>query len=140
MGKYGDVAVRATELLRSGHNSAEEAWARMAEAVFAGAPGCVRKSCPREAFLGLCQAGLLAGVPASSCRSVDSRANRLYARLTVRLLDAEPGLAGGSRAEIWRLVMRASGADPHKRSNGQIDVVLALWNKRMIDPSGRPAG
>lgn len=133
MGKYGDTAVRTAERLRAGHLSAEDAWRAVAAEVFAGAPEAMRKTCPREAFLGLCQAGLLAGIPAGRCTPAESGRNRRYAAEAVRLLLAEPGLADGGKAVLWRRVMRACGEDPGKRPNEQMDVVLSLWRKRLID-------
>lgn len=140
MGKYGDTAVRATELLRAGHGSAEDAWREVAEDVFPNALDARKKGCPREAFLGLCQAGLLAGVPVDRCRNIASRLNRLYAAVAIRLLKANPDLAHGSKGELWRRVMKEAGADPNKRHNQQMDVVLALWARGWIDTSALPAG
>jgi hypothetical protein len=135
MGKYGDTAVKATELLHSGHRSAEDAWRQAAEAVFSGAPESMRKTCPREAFLGLCQEGMLAGVAASSCRRMEWRLNRSYAVAASHLLVAEPDLAHNGKARLWRRVMRKCGADPNKMHNSQLDVVLALLAKGWIDTS-----
>ncbi|HEX8211669.1 MAG TPA: hypothetical protein VF584_15960 [Longimicrobium sp.] len=135
MGKYGDTAVQAAKLLRSGHRSGEDAWRQVAEAVFAGAPPAMKKTCPREAFLGLCQEGMLAGVPASCCRPVDRGLNRSYAVAAAQLLVAEPDLAHGNKAALWRCVMSKCCADPNKRHNSQLDVVLALWAEGWIDAS-----
>lgn len=140
MGKYGDTAIRVTELLREGYGSAEDAWRDVAEKVFANAPDARKKGCPRETFLGLCQAGLIAGVPASSCRKEDSRQNRLYAVMAVKLLKANPSLADGSKAELWRRVMKESGEDPNKEPNRQMEVVLALWANGLINTSAVPEG
>jgi hypothetical protein len=139
MGKYGDAAVRAAELLRSDRGSAEAAWREVADELFADAPAARRKTCPREAFLGLCQAGLLAGVSASRCAISESGRNRLYATMAVRLLRADPSLARGSRVELWRRVVKEVGADPNKVPNSQMDVVLALWAARLITPSAEPS-
>jgi hypothetical protein len=107
--------------------------------LFANAAAARRKTCPREAFLGLCQAGLLAGVPASSCTISKSGKNRLYATVAVRLLRADPSLARASAIEIWRRVMKNVDADPEKAHNSQMDVVLALWTARLITPSEVPS-
>jgi hypothetical protein len=136
MGKYGTTAVRAAELLRNGYASADEAWREIAAEVFSNAPEAEKKVCPREAFFGLCEAGLIKGVLASTCRRVDTPSlNRGYSVAAARLLVAEGELATGSRSELWRRVMSASGADPGKKHNSQMDVVLALWNADLIDPS-----
>ncbi len=136
MGKYGTTAVQAAKLLRDGHTSADEAWRDVAAEVFPDAPEAKKKGCPREAFLGLCEAGLIRGVSASTCRKVDSPSlNRRYSVAAARLLVADPGLASGSKIDLWHRVMTESGADPGKNQNSQMDVVLALWNAGLIDTS-----
>jgi hypothetical protein len=130
--KYGKLAVRATELLREGCSSAEDAWRQMAEEIFPNAPASQQKTCPREAFLGLCQAGLLAGVPRGRCEASASGRNRDYARVAVGVLRAEPEFASKSKIELWRRVMRECHEDQGKNPNRQMDVVLALWSEGLI--------
>lgn len=132
MGKYGDTAVEAAVLLRNGYRSAEDAWRVIAGEVFRDAPAARGKVCPRETFLGLCQAGLIRGVPATSCIPSNSGLNRGYSVAAVRLLAAEPNLARQGGTELWRRVMSEVGADSTKRHNQQMDVVLSLWNKGLI--------
>ena len=134
MGKYGDTAVRAAGLLQQGHESARDAWQTITEQIFAGSEDGRRKPCPREAFLGLCQAGMIRGVSAASCVESDSGLNRGYAREAVRLLRADPKLAQGASPALWRRVMTELRADETKRHNQQMDVVLTLWNKGLIAP------
>lgn len=136
MGKYGKVARRATELLRDGHGNAEDAWREVAEEIFAGAPASQCKTCPREAFLGLCQAGLLAGVPSSRCGRTTSGRNRRYATVAVELLRADPGLANENKVELWKRVLQMSQEDLNKKPNAQMDVVLTLWAEELIDKKG----
>jgi hypothetical protein len=126
MGKYGATAVRSVELLLSGSGSADAAWNRVVKELFDG-PDAQRKSCPREAFLGLCEAGLIAGVPSDACNTTGSPGrNRMYAIAATRLLLAEPRLAHEGKAKLWRRVISAAGDDPGKRENAQLDVVLSL--------------
>lgn len=132
MGKYGFTAVRSTELLRSGHQSASEAWRVAAEEVFADAPESRDKVCPREAFLGLCAAGLVRDVSPSTCPEPSTSANRRYAVTAVRLLEADAHLVRGSKIDLWRQVLRELGMDPKKKPNEQMDVVLALLNHGLL--------
>jgi hypothetical protein len=134
MGKYGDTAVRAAGLLQDGYESAEEAWRAVAAEMFPDAPEARRKGCPKQAFLGLCQAGLIRGVSSDRCVKADPSLNRDYAQVAVRLLAADPGLAHAGTAELWRRVMEEVRGDPEKRHNQQMDVVLTLWNERLIRP------
>ena len=132
MRKYGDVAVQAARILQSSPKSAEDAWRRTAAKVFVEAPAARAKTCPRETFLGLCQEGLIKGVPASSCLSVDGRKNREYGVAAARILASSPALAGGSKGELWRRVLLEVGADPAKQHNCQLDVVLSLVDAGLI--------
>lgn len=131
MGKYGDTAVRAAGLLQNGYKSAEEAWRAVAAEMFPNTRHGRAKTCPREAFLGLCQAGLIRGVSAASCAEARSDLNRGYAREAVRLLAADPKLAQGTSPALWRRVMKELGID-RKVHNQQMDVVLTLWNEQLI--------
>ena len=106
---------------------------RLTPSGFRDAPEARRKGCPKQAFLGLCQAGLIRGVSGDRCVKTDPSLNRDYAQVAVRLLAADPGLAHAGAAELWRRVMEEVRGDPEKRHNQQMDVVLTLWNKRLIE-------
>jgi len=63
MGVYGESAVRAVELIRTGEcPDPPAAWERAAGEVCCSASSA-EKTGPRCAFLGLCEEGLVAGVP-----------------------------------------------------------------------------
>jgi hypothetical protein len=132
MGKYGSTAVRSVARLRGSHESADEAWRAIAEHTFEGAPESRDKACPRQAFLGLCAAGLIRGVSPGTCTETSRSPNRSYSVTAVRLLVADPSLAQGSKIGLWRRVLRGLGADPKKKPNEQMDVVLALWEQGLI--------
>ena len=98
MGAFGEVAVQSAELVRSGAcDSALKAWETAALTVFPHSESQREKSCPRVAFLGLCEAGLVAGVPASV--SAKASANKDYAVRAARLLALNPGLAASKTAD-----------------------------------------
>jgi hypothetical protein len=128
MGKYGMVAVRATTLVRSGrHGSAPEAWSVAARETFPGSVAAQRKGCPRAAFLGLCEEGLVAGVPVGSY--TQSKENKAYALAAVRLLEMDPALASDGPTALWRKVQKGEERTP----NHQMDVVLSLWSDGLIN-------
>jgi hypothetical protein len=135
MGKYGSTAVRTAGLLRGGCESADEAWQSVAGEVFDDAPDARDKACPREAFLGLCAAGLVRGVSPGTCPEPSRSPNRRYSITAVRLLAADPDLARGSKIGLWRRVLRELGMDPKKKPNEQMEVVLALWEQGLLDAS-----
>jgi len=86
----------------------------------------------REAFLGLCAAGLIRGVSSATCTEPSSSPNRSYSVIAVRLLEANPDLARATKIELWRRVMKELAMDPKKKPNEQMDVVLTLWNQGLI--------
>lgn len=127
MDKYGEVAVRAVKELNA-HSfwTPDAAWKRAAAEVFPRGESSRDKLCPRNAFLGLCEEGLVKGVSAEDYSA--GVENKNYAIEAVRLLRANPQLADCSPAELWKLVMR--GRD--KKANSQMDVVLSLWHAGYI--------
>lgn len=120
MNAYGNVAVRAVELLRGGgFGSPARAWEAAARAAFPHSQSLQDKSCPRLAFLGLCEDGRVAGVPAGTY--TESVANKAYAVRAAGLLAANPDLAARGARVLWDRVIGAS-----KAHNSQMDVVLGL--------------
>jgi hypothetical protein len=47
-----------------------------------------------------------------------------------------PDRAEGSKAALWSEVMARTGSDPHKRHNGQMDVVLSVWEAGLLSAQG----
>lgn len=126
MGKYGSVAVIAAELL-SVHDQPQprEAWDKATEMVFPDSPSSREKSCPRGAFLGLCEAGAIESV--ASGAYTQSVMNKDYAVRGLEALRSDPSLAT-QEVELWRIAV--AGVD--KQSNSQMDVVTALWVRGQI--------
>ena len=124
MGKYGEVALNATELVRARTvRSPVEAWERAALAAFPSQPSSRSKGCPKNAFLGLCEQGLIRGVPSGSY--LRSKDNKQYA------LDAVALLRSGAVAHphaLWERVMQGRV----KKHNQQMDVVISLWSGGLI--------
>jgi hypothetical protein len=125
MREYGDVAIGATELACGGLQPSE-AWEKAARTIFPYSESLQDKGCPRGAFLGLCEDGRVAGVPAGNYTR--SRDNKAYALRAVALLIAEPALANADPKALWERVMNG---DP-KAYNSQMDVVLALWHRGLL--------
>lgn len=127
MAKYGAVALRAVELLRHDPNhSPADAWRKAATETFSNSPASRVKGCPKAAFLGLCEDGLVAGVPARPCGAGTD--NKAYAVEAVRILVRNPSIAAEGAAPLWRRVMNGREKAPNK----QMDVVLALWDAGLI--------
>ena len=122
MSKYGNVACLAAGEARKG-KAPQAAWNESAQKVFPNQPASRDKGCPRCAFLGLAEEGLISGI--SPGGYTNSQDNKNYALTGMNLLRQEPNLCN-SPAELWERVMRMLGLE--KNHNNQMDVVTALWN------------
>jgi hypothetical protein len=131
MGKYGQAAVDAVTLLTKGKAvDPEDAWGKATSAIFRTSKSSRIKSCPRDAFLGVSEAGLVVGVPPGSyTTSVD---NKAYAVTAARLLRANPALSQLGAAGLWRRVMNRLKKSITKTHNQQMDVVKTLFDHGLI--------
>ena len=122
MSKYGKVAGMAADDARLG-GAPKDAWGRAAERVFPNQKPSQDKSCPRCAFLGLAEEGLVVGIPRG--KYTNSTHNKRYAIRAVELLREQPHLSDVPRS-LWRLVVQEE-PNPNKVHNDQMDVVVSLW-------------
>lgn len=126
MANYGEVARRAVGLvLWKPDTTPVEAWAAAGAEVFPRSPSSREKSCPRGAFLGLCEEGVIAGVPPGSYTG--SVLNKGYALRGLAALRSRPHLAT-DRGELWSAVTEGEELQP----NAQMDVVTALWDAGLV--------
>jgi hypothetical protein len=124
--KYGDAAIAAVGLIASGgEKDAVGAWNEAVSRIFPDSHSSRTKSCPRGAFLGLCESGLVKGIPGGSyTRSI---LNKQYALEAVLILRSHPKLVGDPN-QLWYVVVGGSA----KRHNSQMEVVVALWRRSLI--------
>ena len=62
MTKYGKAAIEAIKLLASDScHDPKDAWDKSTEEIFGRGTASQSKGCPRGAFLGLCEQGLIKG-------------------------------------------------------------------------------
>jgi hypothetical protein len=128
MPSYGDVAVRAVTLIRQGvERSPANAWDTAVAEIFPNSKSSQEKSCPRSAFLGLCESGRVQGVSAGTYTR--SKKNKDYALLAIDLLKRNPGLVGDLKL-LWNTVLAGATKEP----NHQMTVVAALWEKNLVLP------
>lgn len=123
MTTYEEMTLKAIELLPEAE-SYESAWLNAAR-ICNKSVSVQKKGCPKNAFLGLAESGLIKNVPAKFSHQPQSR-NAQYAIKAVKLLKQEPCLAENKK-RLWNAAMEAP-----KEHNGQMGVVLALWNKGLI--------
>ena len=130
---YGKVAIEVTKYIQETKEHPMTAWNNFTEEVFGKGSSGANKSCPRSAYLGLCEDGLVAGVPKGNYtrEQKGKKLNKLYAVQAVRMLCTNPFLENDSPDELWNEVMEALGNVPKNHDN-QMNVVLALWHEGMI--------
>ena len=94
------------------------------EKLYATSPVAQQLASPRTAFLGLCEAGLVKGIPAGEY--TDAKDKKTYAARAVALLieAARPW----SRSDLWQAVTDGDGT----KHSSQMDIVLALWKNDLI--------
>jgi hypothetical protein len=126
MGKYGNAAVRAVRTYRDASaESIIDAWESAVAEVFPQSRSSQIKGCPRGTFLGICESGLVEGVPAGAYTK--SAKNKVYGMKAVALLRKNPEYSDDPVA-LWEQVM----AGETKVPNHQMDVVTSLWRNGLI--------
>jgi len=126
MSKYGKAAVEAVKSYTNGAAaSPQDAWESATAKHFGLGTPSQQKGCPRNTFLGLCEAGLVAGVEPGSY--TQSKKNKQYAVDAVAILKQRPSLLDDPKG-LWATVLQG---EP-KKHNQQMDVVIALWKDGLI--------
>lgn len=125
--QYERAAVKAVQLLKSGDfEGPRRAW----DSAIWGetdSGNSADKGCPRGAFLGLCEAGRVKGVPSGDyCRSGKKR-NKNHTLKVLELLEEK--YHGQELPEKTKLWSEAVENVPH---NGQLDVLYGLWKEELI--------
>jgi hypothetical protein len=82
------------------------------------------KSCPKATFLSLCEEGLVKGIPKGSYTK--SVKNKEYALRAVAILKQNTQTTLSPK-ELWNKLELGD-----KRSNSQMDIVIALWDHNLI--------
>jgi len=127
MNAYGKAALAAAQDCERNHRSPTSAWLDAVKKEFPKSVSSQEKCCPRGAFLGLCEAGLVRGIPRGDY--IGGTLNAQYAVVAVTHLWEEPSLANDAR-KLWRSVTSGS-----KKHNCQMDVVIALWRECLLPRS-----
>jgi hypothetical protein len=129
MGQYSRVATRAAQLLEQKvESNPEQAWARAAKEIILKSKKSQEKCCPKLAFIGLCEKGLIQGFEGSP-EATPNRQNKKYAIKAVEILQQHGNI---NKDELWDIVTDEFGK-VGLRHNGQMDVVVALWEKGWIN-------
>ncbi len=119
---YAKSAIKAVELFQVQEITIEEAWYK-AVSLYTESVHSIKKACPKATFLGLCEEGLIEGVPKGSYTS--SIHNKEYAIEAVELIK-HMGLI--HKEVLWDMITDTCG----KRHNAQLDVVYGLVSSNHI--------
>jgi hypothetical protein len=120
---YGRVAIKAAEIFTAAKDRAiEDCWD---EAILECET--VEKPCPKSAFLGLCEEGLVEGIPGGKYLQ-RGRKNKDYALAAVKLMNNDPKAFKLSATELWRQIKPSDV----KNHNCQMDVVLGLRSAGLL--------
>ena len=126
MSKYGNAAVMATKLYREDLAlTPNEAWEQAVLTVFPTSRSSQEKGCPRATYLGLCESGVVSGIPAGNYSR--SEKNKGYALKALSILQQSPTLLE-DKNRLWEIVMESE----IKKANHQMDVVISMWNEGLF--------
>ncbi|GLB51338.1 hypothetical protein NBRC110019_03770 [Neptunitalea chrysea] len=118
--EYGEVAINVAKT----KGNPEENWKAEVKKDFFDSISSQKKNCPKSAFLGLCEKGLVKGIPEGKyTRSID---NKAYAVKAIDILKSNTKTTYTPK-ELWEELNLGD-----KRPNSQMDVVLALWENGLI--------
>lgn len=121
--QYGKVAITVAKE----NVNPKDSWKAEVKNTFPGSESSQKKSCPKSAFLGLCEEGLVKGIPKGKYTS--SIDNKAYAVKAIDILRSNTKI-NYTPKELWVKVKTELSIEiPH---NSQMDVVLALWENRYI--------
>ena len=131
--QFGETATLATKLYKEGGaTSPKYAW-KMAAQQLISSKSSREKSCPKNAYLGLCAAGLVCGIPSGDYVESNSQ-EKQYATTAVDILRQNPEKAENLSA-LWRDVLKSLGEDPSKAHDSQMNIVVELWKDEHISRS-----
>jgi hypothetical protein len=127
MGKYGEAAIVATQLIISNReNNPIDAWKIAMAKIYPESESSRKKGCPRNTFLGICEEGFINGIQAGNYTR--SRKNKNYAIKALSILSTSNNSTLDAQ-KLWELVIEGQP----KRHNSQMDIVLTLWSNRLIN-------
>lgn len=122
---YREVALRVAKT----KEKPKDNWLKEVKITFSHSESSQKKSCPKSAFLGLCEAGLVKDIPTKNyTTSVD---NKTYAIEAINILKRNLDTSFSPK-ELWQKVKELLFIDK-KDHNSQMHVVLALWENNLIN-------
>lgn len=122
--KYREAAVHAVSLVtaREGDHPVT-AWEKSTKKVFPSSTHLRDKGCPKGAFLGLCNEGLIKGIDAGEYAKATK--NGAYAVKAIAILKRNRFLVSQPDL-LWKKIA------PSITHNHQLEVVIGLWEAELI--------
>lgn len=130
--KVGQIALQAQAHAERGLDPAD-AWLRALQVNYSGKQLVNQRkhTCPKLAFLGLGHAGHIRGVEGGSAPQSETSNSASYALKALDELRRNPDLAH-SKADLKESVFRDPEAGTRRTPNGEIEVLLALWESQLV--------
>lgn len=127
---YSLSTVIATKLASDNKIRPQEAWEKAVLREFPNSISSQQKGCPKNTFLGLCEEGYIKGIKTGDYTR--SELNKKYAIAAINILK-NSNSNSISPIDLWKKVLKKINVDPDKQHNSQMNVILALWNERLIN-------
>lgn len=124
MNKYAQVAINTVNFINKNGGNPMLIWLKEADYIFGEHKSSAMKGCPRAAFLGLCEAGLVKGIPCGNYTK--SKKNKEYAIEAVKFLK-ENSADNLTSKELWSRITHNE-----KTHNSQMDIVYELFKRGYI--------
>ena len=133
--KIGRIAVEAQRLAATGTHPLD-AWTEVLRRTYAGKQleNQLQHTCPKWAFSGLCNRGVVAGVSPGSCEEAVTKNSAEFALRALELVSKDGALLHNKR-ELRRRVFGIPQSPGYRQPNGEVDVLLGLWEARLVVPS-----
>lgn len=113
--KYGEIAIQA---VKEYDGDARASWSQASKNFYFDKPYAASKGCPRTAFLGLCEEGLVKNIQKGNYLKANTT-NKKYAIAALKLLRACED--NYTSIELWKAIKAKT------KHNNQMDVVIALY-------------
>lgn len=127
MNKYAQIAINVVKRIDSDNSiNPKIAWEIEANNMFGEGRASAKKVCPKNAFLGLCEEGLIKGIPKGIYITKPNNLNKEYALEGYRYL--KNNNSDITPRELWRKI----GMEK-KSYNSQMDILCELFKLGLIN-------
>lgn len=127
MTKYAQIAINVINKIKNDNklNPAIE-WEKECNLMFGKGTSSASKSCPQETFLGLCDEGLIYGIPQGKYTSEISELNKRYALKGYEYIKNNTDKQLTQKA-IWKAI-----GNEELAHNGQMSILIELYKRGML--------